>query len=243
MNSIQRSIFCVTLAGTAWSQISTPSFEVATIKLSSPTDDVGQMIRDPRLVAIAHATPQNLIAQAFRIKDFQISGPSWLDSEHFDIMARLPDGATQDQFPAMLQTLLKDRFALVFHKEPRTMSSYVLLPTKGAAKLKAIKAEIGNIHTSKGAMRRRVSGNVTMPYFAGLLSNMVDRPVVDMTELTGVFDVDLEWSADDTTGSEPGSPPSLSAALGETLGLRLESRKTAVDLFVIDHMDRLPTQN
>ena len=182
MNSIQRSIFCVTLAGVAWSQTSTPSFEVATIKPSAPTDDVGQMIRDPRLVAIAHATPQNLIAQAFRIKDFQISGPGWLDSEHFDIMARLPDGATQDQFPAMLQALLKDRFALVFHKEQRTMSSYVLLPAKGPEKLKAIKAEIGNIHTSRGAMRLRLSGNVTMPYFAGLLSNMVNRPVVDMTD-------------------------------------------------------------
>ena len=92
-------------------------------------------------------------------------------------------------------------------------------------------------------MRRRLSGNVTMPYFAGLLSNMVDRPVVDMTQLTGVFNVDLEWSADDTTGSESDGPASLSAALGEKLGLRLESRKTAVDLYVIDHMDRLPAQN
>jgi uncharacterized protein (TIGR03435 family) len=234
---------CIALAGAAWSQVSKPAFEVASIKPSDPTADAGQMIRDPRIVALAHASLQNLLAQAYRIKNFQISGPSWLDSERFDIVAKLPDGATQDQIPAMLQTLLRDRFRLALHQERRTMSAYVLLPRKGAAKLKATNAEVGDIRTSSGPTLLRLSGKVTMAYFAGLLSNMLDRPVVNMTELVGVFDVDLEWSADDAAGREPDSAPSLSTVLQEKLGLSIESRKTAVDLYVIDRVDHIPTEN
>jgi uncharacterized protein (TIGR03435 family) len=82
-----------------------------------------------------------------------------------------------------------------------------------------------------------------MPYLAGLLSNMLDRPLVDMTGFEGVYDVHLEWSADDATGRESDGPPSLSTVLQEKLGLRLDSRKTSVDLYVIDHVDRVPTEN
>ena len=81
-----------------------------------------------------------------------------------------------------------------------------------------------------------------MIYLAGLLSNMVDRPVLDMTELRGVYDVDLEWSADEVIGASVDGPPSLFRAL-EDLGLRLESRKTPVDFYVIDHLERTPTEN
>jgi uncharacterized protein (TIGR03435 family) len=125
----------------------------------------------------------------------------------------------------MFQRLLKDRFGLSFHTEQRTMSAYVLLPRTEGTKLKPTNAEAGGIRTSRGATRLRLSGKVTMPGFAGLLSNMLDRPVVDMTELRGVYDVDLEWSADDATGRESDTTPSLSAALQEKLGLRLDSRK------------------
>ena len=213
MKAITRFACCLALTGLAWSQVPPPAFEVATIKRSDPTAEDGQMIRDPRLVALAHVSLQNLLAQAYRIKNFQISGPGWLDSDRFDILARLPDGATPDQLPGMFQTLLRDRFGLSLHLEQRTMSAYVLLPGTEATKLKPINAEVGDIRTSKGATRLRLSGKVTMQGFAGLLSNMLDRPVVDMTELKGVYDVDLEWSADDGAGREPDSTPSLSTAL------------------------------
>jgi uncharacterized protein (TIGR03435 family) len=243
MTSLTRFASYIALAGLAWSQVSIPAFEVATIKRSDPIAEAGQMIGDPRLVVLAHVSLQNLLAQAYRIKDFQISGPGWLDSDRFDIRAKIPDGVAPDQLPAMLQTLLKDRFRLSLHQERRTMSAYVLLPGTGTAKLKPINAEVGDIRTSKGATHLRLSGKVTMPYFAGLLSNLLDRPVVDMTELKGVYDVDLEWSVDDTTGGQPDSTPSLSTLLQEKLGLRLASRRTPVDSYVIDHVDRVPTEN
>lgn len=243
MHWIMRLTYLLISAAVAWSQASNPAFEVATIKRSDPTADVGQMIRDPRRVALAQVSVQNLIAQAYRIKNFQISGPSWLDSERFDIVATVPDGATQDQLPAMLQTLLQERFKLVSHAERKTLDAYVLLQRGGETKLTPITGEIRDVRTSASAARRRLTGKITMPYLAGLLSNMLDRPVVDMTELRGTYDVDLEWSADEAIGANFDGPPSLFTVLRESLGLRLDSRKTPVDLYVIDHVERLPTEN
>jgi len=119
------------------------------------------------------------------------------------------------------------------------MNAYVLVPRQGGAKLKAVNEEVGDVRTSRGAARLRVSGKVTMPYFAGLLSNMLDQPVADMTELKGVYDIDLEWAADNANDGAP----SLMTVLQDQLGLRLETRKTAVDVFVIDHLNRVPSAN
>jgi len=158
-------------------------------------------------------------------------------------VATLPDGATQDQLPAMLQTLLRERFRLAFHLEQKVLDAYVLLPRRGATKLTPTDGEIRDVRTSVNGARRRLSGKVSMPYFAGLLSNMLDRPVSDMTELRGLYDVDLEWSADEAVGTNFDGPPSLFTVIQEKLGLRLDSRKTPVDLYVIDHVERLPTEN
>lgn len=241
MNSIARLTCCAALAGVAWSQVSYPAFEVASIKRSDPTAEVGQMIRDPRLVALAHVSLQNLLAQAYRIKNFQISGPSWLDSERFDIVARLPNRTAPDQLPAMLQTLLRERFKLAFHLEQKALDGYVLFVRRGGSKLTATDGEIRDVRTSAGAVRR-LSGKVSMPYFAGLLSNMLDRPVSDMTELGGLYDVDLQWSAEEAIGANFDGPPSLFTVL-QDLGLSLDKRKTPFDLYVIDHVERLPTEN
>jgi uncharacterized protein (TIGR03435 family) len=66
---------------------------------------------------------------------------------------------------------------------------------------------------------------------------MVDRPVVDMTEIKGIYDVDLEWA------ERADGPPSLFTALEEKLALRLDNRKTPVDVYVIDHVERVPSEN
>ena len=246
MKSIARLISSLPLATVLWSQA--PTFEVASIKPLAPSGDnriPGQMLRDPGRVSYHSVTLQNLLAQAYRIKNFQISGPTWVDSDRFDIVAKLRQETHDDQLPAMLQALLKERFQLAFHREPKSMSAYVLLPGKGGPKLRATDAEPGGVQTNMGATRRHLSGRVSMVGFAGLLSNMLDRPVVDKTELKGVYDVDLEWSVDDVPDRtvQANDPPSLFTALQEKLGLRLDTRRTPVDLFVIDHVERVPTEN
>jgi uncharacterized protein (TIGR03435 family) len=236
-----RFVCCLVLPGLVWGQAPAPSFEAATIRRSGVIAEKGQMIHDPRLIALSHVSVQNLLAQAYLIRNFQISGPDWLDTERFDIVAKFPDGATPEQLPAMLQTLLRDRFGLALHREQRTMTAYVLEPGKGPVKLTAASTEVSDVHTSRGA-HRRISGKLNIPYFAGLLSNMLDRPVVDETGLKGVYDISVEW-ADEAAGQGFDPTPSLPAALQEKLGLRLSSRKAPVDIYVIDRVDRIPTPN
>jgi uncharacterized protein (TIGR03435 family) len=229
-------ILCLALCGVAWGQ----SFEGATIKPSDMTAESGQMARDPRMVALSHVSLQNLMAQAYLIRNFQISGPDWLDTDRFDIVAKLPDGATRDQLPAMLQSLLKERFHLTVHQEHKTMTADVLSPGKDGVKMKAIDSEVRDVRTSGGA-HRWIAGKLTMAYFAGLLANLIEQPVVDETGLKGVYDIDIEWASDETEGMD--GTPSLPAVLADKLGLRLDSRKAPVDIYVIDRIDRVPTAN
>jgi hypothetical protein len=79
-----------------WSQVGHPAFEVASIKPSpvkSPTADdrnAGRMFRDAGRVSYSYVTPRNLLVKVWRVSDFRIPGPDWLDSERFDIEAKLP---------------------------------------------------------------------------------------------------------------------------------------------------------
>jgi uncharacterized protein (TIGR03435 family) len=92
---------------------------------------------------------------------------------------------------------------------------------------------------------------VTITHLTNALQGVaMDRPVVDHTAITGHFDFTLEWTPDVsqfggrdlTTGPERNRPPALSTAIQEQLGLKLESRRVAVEVFVIDRADR-PSEN
>ena len=185
----------------------------------------------------------DLVAQAFRIKNSQMSGPAWLDADRFDINATFPAGGTDDQLQSMLQTLLRDRFNLSFHRQPKETDAYGLLVTKTGPKATLRNDEVGDVRTQFTGSIRHLSGNVTMEYLAGLLSKLVDRPVVDQTQLKGVDGIALEWTDDNAvTPSTPAETVPLFTAIQEQLGLRLERRKTSVEMFVIDHVER-PTPN
>ena len=222
------------------------SFEVASIKPADPSDPspYGWIDRDPGLVHYTHVSLQNLLAQAYRIKNAQISGPNWLDSDRFDIAAKMPPGTTPDDLPSMLRTLLAERFELRYHTETKTVSGYSLTVAKGGPKLVKADGDAGDISTDSVTARRRIKGNIGMTYLAGLLANMVDRPVVDETGIKGVYRIDLVWSEDGSTDSSAAEDfPSLFTALRSTLGLGLESRRIPVDIYVIDHVDRVPVAN
>jgi uncharacterized protein (TIGR03435 family) len=167
----------------------------------------------------------------------------------------------------MLKTLLAERFKLKLHKDKKVMPTYALLVAKGGPKLEK-STEEGRLRMMMGPKGRQMSGSTTMENLANTLSNFMDRPVTNMTELTGSYNVDLQWSGDERPmgmmrgpGPGPGGPPPgagggeggphdefadappIFTALQDKLGLRLEPRKEPVDILIIENAEKVPTEN
>jgi len=235
-------------------------FEVATIKPTSP-DERGRYMR----MQSAHQflakgfTLKFLVSAAYNLPPRAISGgPDWIDFERYDILAATPGEArpTLDEQMAMLRKLLDERFKLAFHTEAKELPVFVLTVARGGIKLKESTAPpdeqpvlINTVYpTEKILLPAR---NATMAQFASMLQRAVlDRPVVDKTNLSARYDFDLEWTPDDTQfgGALPPVPPQnavkpdLFAALQQQLGLRLDSSRAAIDTIVIDRVQK-PTEN
>jgi uncharacterized protein (TIGR03435 family) len=297
-------------------------FEVASIKRAIPLQEQAMSGKmhvginfDKARVDIGGMALSDLIAMAYKVKPHQISGPDWLNVDRFDILAKLPEGATKDQMPEMLQALLKERFKLTFHKDLKDHAIYALIVGKSGLKLKEsppdpapakegdapappAKEEKGvttmtvgdqkmqikqtgensaEIRTgAAGGMKMTmVEGHMRMQWekmtLAGLaeaLSRFVDKPVVDMTDLKGNYQLAIELTQEDlmnvarAQGMQiPGAGPSGAASnsrpadtiadpSGSTIfssvqqmGLKLESRKAPIDTIFIDHVEKTPTEN
>ena len=116
-----------------------PAFEVASVKPAAPMVGGGFRISmggDPGRLNYSNVSLRDLIRAAFQLKDYQISGPDWLNNERFDVVAKLPDGAKESEKWAMLQTLLKERFKLEVHREKKDLPAYALTVAKGGPKMK-----------------------------------------------------------------------------------------------------------
>src|SRR4051794_16543422 len=116
-------------------------FEVASVRPSSKEmRDAAPVTLGLRMdgsqARIGALTLRDYIAMAFRIKSYQVLGAEWIATERFDVNAKLPEGSTVDQIPAMVQSLLSERFALKFHREPKDLPVYALVVGKPPLKLK-----------------------------------------------------------------------------------------------------------
>src|SRR5579859_2649457 len=123
-----------------------PAFEVASVKPAPPPSDnrmrVG-MSGDAGRVNFSNVTLIDVMARAYNVKDKQISGPDWLKSERYDIVATLPAGAPRDQTPMMLQSLLEERFKLSLHRETKVLPIYALVVGKNGSRLHKADGEAG----------------------------------------------------------------------------------------------------
>ncbi len=119
-------------------------FDVASVKPAAPQPPGRMMMGmrggpgtpDPGQVTFTNMPLSRIIMNAYNVKSFQVSGPSWLDSERFDITAKIPQGATKEQFHAMLQNLLAERFKLKAHNEQKEVPIYALTVARGGLKIK-----------------------------------------------------------------------------------------------------------
>ncbi len=305
-----------------------PAFEVATIKPAPPLDPskiaTGQlhlgMSTDAGRVDIGFLSLSDLIRTAYRVKPYQLSGPGWMSEQRWDIQATIPEGASADQVPEMLQALLADRFKLTIHRSTTEHSIYALIVGKNGSKLKEAapdpapaaaaadgqpakspaKGELvigagenqvrvtrdpagrgANVSSPKfgqmkvsmgdaGAMRMEFS-KMKMADLVDILTPFVDRPVLDMTELKGSYQVGLDLTLEDmmkvarSAGMGAGVPVAQFPVPGATvsgsplnaastpsgsvfsaiekLGLKLDPRKAAVEMIVVDHLEKTPTEN
>jgi uncharacterized protein (TIGR03435 family) len=203
----------------------------------------------PGSLMMRSASLASVIQWAYAVEDFQLSGPGWLRSIRFDIIAKAAGPASAPEMRIMLQALLADRFHLEFHRQSRELGTYVLSVAKTGHKLKlATEKAPGTLQQTGTAIAVK---NVGVADMLTLLSQVLRAPVVDQTGLTGEYDFKLDimtYAADMMTNQKPGDAPPDPVALVTTLlreqfGLKLDGRKVPVDVLVIDKVDKIPTEN
>jgi uncharacterized protein (TIGR03435 family) len=333
---ILASLFLAT--GAAFAQTAPKTFEVASIKPAAPIDMMkmaqqmqngGEMPKigmhvNPGRVEFIYVDLKTLVSIAYKLKVYQVSGPDWMATQRFDIMATFPSGATRADIPEMLQAMLKERLKLEAHLENKEHSVLALVVGKGGPKLQEseggapspidesaplksgemesdtpdgpvrttmdLKNGAGSVNMgAKGTMKftfdRPTPGSapdmstmafhiagkqMTMAGFVEILGQFASqmgggsgRQIVDMTGLKGHYDVALSipfadliamakaqgmdmpnmpGAAGAGAATDPSGAGSMFSSV-QALGLGLESRKAAVDQVVVDHAEKVPTEN
>jgi uncharacterized protein (TIGR03435 family) len=228
-----------------------PAFEVASVKPHKP--DVAGENRNhesidsvPGALTVRNASLGSCIKWAYLVRDYQISGPAWLNEERYDITAKAAGPARLDELRRMLRTLLAERFSLRLHREAKQLPVYSLVAAKSGPKLH--KAEPGSNTSMQGENGSFVFRGTSMAQLAEDLSTLsqVDRPVLDRTGIPGVFDFSLKIGEDNNEMKRAliaGDGPSIFTLIQEQLGLKLEARRDVAEVLVVDHAARIPSEN
>jgi uncharacterized protein (TIGR03435 family) len=283
----------IPLAIHAQSPPASPAFEVASVKPAAPNSPPGGRggpgTPDPSLITYSSFPLQIVLLRAFDIKPYQLSGPSWISSERYDIRAKLPEGASKEQVPAMFRNLLVERFGMKFHHETRDLPAYEMVIAKGGLKMKesagvtdlpleqksqgegkppmlaTTKDKEGETQLPegrKGAIVMGLGGHLRISArmqsaedIAQMFGNRAGRPVINKTGLIGTYDFNLNFSPDNSPGGtavnssgaplaelKDDAPPPFLVAI-ESLGLKLIPVKVPTDVIVIDHIEKVPTEN
>jgi uncharacterized protein (TIGR03435 family) len=261
------------------------AFEVASIKPNKSGDWRKGMGPAPggRFTA-TNVTFRELVPFAYGLSQATahirvIGGPKWIDTDHFDVVAKAPGMPSPQEMSAMLRVMLAERFRLLAHTETKELPVYALVMAKSdgsfgpqlrrsgvseaacAARRAAIRRNEPVPPLQPGAppvcgTGRSRPGSVTavgfsMGWLTETLAPFVDRVVLDHTGLTGLVDLNLEWTPDPMPQPRPDDPdplridphgPSVFSALVEQLGLKLESTKGPVGVLVIDRLEH-PTED
>ncbi|MBV8844352.1 MAG: TIGR03435 family protein [Bryobacterales bacterium] len=174
---------------------------------------------DPTLVVYTNLRLKDLLLTAYGLKDYQVAGPDWLDTERYDIVAKVPPNASKDQFALMLQSLLVERFKLITHHESKELPLYNLVVAKNGPRMKAWADHPSTLQPTAPAgpptlgtdgfpqvlpghfailvvngHNRLTASKLSVGKLADMLASQLGRPVLDKTGLTGEYDYRLEFS-------------------------------------------------
>jgi uncharacterized protein (TIGR03435 family) len=257
-------VFLLTVITTAVYARQQPQYEVATVKLSPPVPlgtplpiNLGSV--NNGTATLTNVTLSEWLQFAYGlVSEAQVAGPDWIKSRdvRFDIVAKTNPGVSRDDARLMMQSLLTERLKLSMHHEPREMPFLALVVAKNGPKLPPAKLGTPPAQIQPQIPGRLLHPQMPMAVLASLLSRFERQLVMDMTGLSGPFSIDLQWTPDTlrnrvapdgaaplVNGQSVSDGPSLPTALQEQLGLRLESRKGPVDVLVVDHAEKVPTDN
>jgi uncharacterized protein (TIGR03435 family) len=231
----------------------------------------GPGTKDPAMLSCENMTLTMLVRDAYDIAYDRIVAPDWMSQSKFDVAARIPAGATKDQIAPMWRRLLTDRFKLAAHLESKVVAKYDLTVGPGGPKFKSAveeapanpndqptppRAHGENKVNADGfpvlarpgmiGMNGRItlySDRMTIDQLAKTISGQVGRPVADGTSLKGEYEIRLYWVAEGAGGPDASSGPTIIRAVQEQLGLKLESTRGPVEYLIVDHMEKLPSEN
>ena len=267
----------------AWAQpaAETPAFEVASVKPSPPLSRAtdfetrthgGPGTEDPTRIDFHNYSLLGLVLRAYHLPFWQLSAPDWTMMEHYDVEAKIPPGATEEQFRLMLQRLLAERFKLRVHRETKELPLYSLTVGRNGPKLhphveappagadKPLPDVLGRIKSDadgypilpKGKTIMVMSNNraryqwvnTDLAPLVELLADKLGGPVRNDTGLQGKYDIGLFWSMRPLSAQpDADTGPNLFAAVQEQLGLKLEKAKGPVEMVIVDHAEKVPSPN
>ena len=196
----------------------------------------GELQTQPDGLTGTNVTLKQLLQFAYRLHDSQVSGPGWMETERFDITAKV--------LAPGLRAVLSDRFKLKFHHETKEIPVYFLMIAKGGPHLRDLKegqAAFDALVKDRASPFKSTMVSLfkgcDLPAFAERLGRPLDRPVVDKTGIKGEYWFQMEWAPD------PGPDavnvgPSLLQALRDQLGLGLEPQSAPQDILVVDQAER-----
>ena len=233
-------------------QAETPRFEVVSVKPNNSPEPGGRNALEPGGYQGIGVTLRRMIALAYMPipNSLIVGGPSWLNTDRFDVRATFVGNPPRAQLQQMMRTMLAERFKLRTHLETRSTPIFALLLERtGVLGPSLVPAQIDcanpaatrqpgvpwcSFQYMSGLVR---GGGVTLDQIAGELD--AGRVVVNRTGLTGRYDVELRWTPGPGAVSDAAdAPPGLATALREQLGLRLQPDTAPFEQLVIDSAER-----
>lgn len=235
-------------------------FDAASIRPPTPVTTQckgGPGADDPARLTCQNFPLSYLVMMAYNVRAYQFEGPGWMSSTRFDVQAAIPPGATAEQFRSMLQHMLAARFRLAVHMNKKEMDGYDLVVSRPSPDLKPSENQtpiaglpLWRTPFAGPPVRARAQINgIRMPIegLASLVSDRIGLPVADSTALHGFYDFKLNYT-DDPAGAaglsvDDDFASSIETALKDQLGLALVRKKVQVDIVIVDHSEKSPTDN
>lgn len=219
------------------------SFEVTSVRPSGVASG-GERSGRPNVnvaadrVILRNHTLLDCVQWAYDVKEYQVTGPDWIRSEKYEITGKAAAAVPIAELRLMLRRLLEERFQLALHRESKDMPVLAIVPSRNGTKLREAAGDTEPGMRVLGPGLRVSFTDQPITDLAGFLSTLaaVDRPVLDRSGMTGRYSFTLDLNEAVKPAAE--AAPSISTVLQEQLGLRLEGRRSAVDMLVIDRVER-----